>query len=107
MRPVVPQGSMLRAAIVPECHGVRSPSKAALEERVLQMLIEIAQHGLLSVTECGQIDPSFSVYLYPLPREAVGKGAPEGRSNRSGAKNRLATELSFDPRVRRPPMAGA
>src|SRR5690242_21714266 len=37
---------MLGAAIVPEGDGVRPPAKAALEERIFHVLVEIAQHAL-------------------------------------------------------------
>src|SRR5215468_2966151 len=41
MRPVVPHGAMLDAAVVPEGNGVLAPAEAALEQRVLHVLVEI------------------------------------------------------------------
>src|ERR1700730_10102697 len=44
MRRVVPHRAVLGAAVVPERDGVLAPAEAALEQRVLHVLIEIIQH---------------------------------------------------------------
>src|SRR5690242_7017524 len=41
MRPVIPHRAVLRAAIVPEGDRVLGPAEAALEQRVLRVLIKI------------------------------------------------------------------
>src|SRR5947208_14252178 len=43
VRPVVPHRAMLGAAIVPERDRVLGPAEAALEQRVLAVLIEIGE----------------------------------------------------------------
>src|SRR5262249_52460067 len=46
VRPVIPHRAVLGAAIVPERYGVLCPAKAALEERILRVLIQIGEHGV-------------------------------------------------------------
>src|SRR5215510_13453030 len=43
VRPVIPHRAVLRAAIVPEGDRVLGPAEAALEQRILRVLVEIAQ----------------------------------------------------------------
>src|SRR5580692_9098717 len=50
MRPVVPHRAVLGAAVVPERDGVLAPAEAALEQRVLHVLIEIIQHRVALVS---------------------------------------------------------
>src|SRR5258708_91412 len=49
VRPVIPHRVMLDTAIVPECDRVLLPAKAALEERVRHVLVQIAQHAVALV----------------------------------------------------------
>src|SRR5256714_12794299 len=49
VRPVVPHRAMLRAAIVPERDRVLAPAEAALEQRVLAVLIEIRENRVALV----------------------------------------------------------
>src|SRR5436189_2589102 len=49
MGPIVPHRAMLDAAIVPEGDRVLPPAEAALEQRVLHVLVEIAQHAVALV----------------------------------------------------------
>src|SRR6187401_1179597 len=49
VRPVVPHRAMLRAAIVPERDRVLGPAEAALEQRVLAVLIEVRQNRVALV----------------------------------------------------------
>src|SRR5215471_11069082 len=49
VRPVVPHRAMLGAAIVPERDRVLGPAEAALEQRILRVLIEIGENGLALV----------------------------------------------------------
>src|ERR1700730_6677841 len=44
MRPVIPHRAVLGAAVVPERDRVFGPAEAALEQRVLHVLIEIVEH---------------------------------------------------------------
>src|SRR5271156_2030077 len=44
-RPVVPHGAVLDAAIVPERDRIRLPAETALEQRVLGVIEQIAQHA--------------------------------------------------------------
>src|SRR5476651_2089586 len=46
VRPVVPHRAVLGAAVVPERDRVLAPAKAALEQRVFRVLVEIGQHGV-------------------------------------------------------------
>src|SRR4029079_12397371 len=50
VRPVVPHRPMLRAAIVPEGDRILGPAEAALEQRVLRVLVEITQDRVALVT---------------------------------------------------------
>jgi hypothetical protein len=47
--PVVPHGAVLDTAVVPEGDGVRVPAETALEERVLRVVVEIAQDAVALV----------------------------------------------------------
>ena len=49
MGPVVPHGAVLGTAVVPEGDRVRAPTEAALEERVLRVVVEIAQDAVALV----------------------------------------------------------
>src|ERR1041384_5113762 len=49
VRPVVPHRPMLRAAIVPERDGVLGPAEAALEQRVLGVLVEVRKNRVALV----------------------------------------------------------
>src|SRR5258705_13479883 len=49
VRPVVPHRAVLGAAVVPEGDGVFGPAEAALEQRILGVLVEIAQHPVALV----------------------------------------------------------
>src|SRR5438034_9640660 len=49
VRPVVPHRAVLGAAVVPERDGVLAPAEAALEQRILRVLVEIGQHGVTLV----------------------------------------------------------
>src|SRR5476651_2804716 len=49
VRPVVPHGAVLDAAIVPEGDRVLLPAEAALEQRVLHVLVEIGQDAVALV----------------------------------------------------------
>src|SRR5439155_12730326 len=49
VRPVVPHRTVLGAAVVPERNRVLAPAEAALEQRVLRMLVEIGQDGIALV----------------------------------------------------------
>src|ERR1043165_2409563 len=41
VRPVIPHRAVLGAAVVPERDGILGPAEAALEQRILRMLVEI------------------------------------------------------------------
>src|SRR3954469_18637682 len=47
--PVIPHGAVLDAAIVPEGDRVLAPAEAALEQRVLHVLVEIAEDAVALV----------------------------------------------------------
>src|SRR5450432_1329714 len=49
MGPVVPHGAVLDAAIVPEGDRVLLPAEAALEQRILHVLIEVVQDSVALV----------------------------------------------------------
>src|SRR5262249_28510431 len=49
VRPVIPHRAVLGAAIVPERDGVLAPAEAALEQRVLRVLVQIGEHGVALV----------------------------------------------------------
>src|SRR5476651_1766274 len=47
--PVVPHGTVLDAAIVPEGDGILLPAEAALEQRVLHVLVEVVENPIALV----------------------------------------------------------
>src|SRR3954464_9742642 len=49
VRPVVPHRAVLGAAVVPEGDGILGPAEAALEQRILGVLVEIGQHRIALV----------------------------------------------------------
>ncbi|KTT56894.1 hypothetical protein SB7C_12195, partial [Staphylococcus epidermidis] len=49
VRPVIPHRAVLGAAVVPERNCVLGPAEAALEQRVLGVLVEIGQHRIALV----------------------------------------------------------
>src|SRR5262245_49657900 len=49
VRPIVPQRTVLGAAVVPEGDRARLPAETALEQRVLHMLVQVPQDGVALV----------------------------------------------------------
>ena len=57
VRPVVPHGAVLGAAVVPERDGVLGPAEAALEQRIFAVLVEVGENPVALVArDAGMTD---------------------------------------------------
>src|SRR6201996_4346540 len=72
VRPVVPHRAVLGATVVPERDRILAPAEAALEQRVLRMLVEIGQHRIALVA--GNADDVAGEAAVDIKRPLAGHG---------------------------------